>query len=72
MSGDGWPQPEATLNSCSQSVLRYAAINGSPPTSLAQLQSIEGHINKVTDGWGRPILWRVESDEAALYSRLGT
>jgi hypothetical protein len=47
-------------------MLRYAAINGSLPTSLDQLPPIAGHINEVTDGWGRPILWRVDGDKAVL------
>jgi hypothetical protein len=48
--------------------LRYAAANGSLPTSLDQLPRIEGYVNEVADGWGRPIRWRVEGDEVTLTS----
>lgn len=49
-------------------ILRYAATNDSLPVSLGQLPSIEGSVNEVTDGWGRPILWQVEGDEVILTS----
>jgi Type II secretion system (T2SS), protein G len=29
---------------------------------------MEGYSNEVTDGWGRPILWRVEGDDIILTS----
>jgi hypothetical protein len=49
-------------------ILRYAAVHDALPTSLDQLPRIEGFANEVTDGWGRPILWRVEGDEVTLVS----
>lgn len=49
-------------------MLRYAAAHDSLPTSTDQLPHIEGHVNAVTDGWGRPILWRVVGDEVTLTS----
>jgi Type II secretion system (T2SS), protein G len=49
-------------------ILRYAAANGSLPPSSDQLPRVEGYANEVVDGWGRPILWQVESDEVTLTS----
>jgi hypothetical protein len=48
--------------------LRYAAAHDALPSSLIDLPPIEGYSNDVTDGWRRPILWRVEGDEATLTS----
>jgi hypothetical protein len=49
-------------------ILRYAASNGTLPNVLDQLPRIEGFANEVTDGWGRPIQWRVEGDKVILTS----
>jgi hypothetical protein len=49
-------------------ILRFAATHGSLPTSLEQLPCIEGYVNETTDGWGRPILWRIDGDDVILTS----
>lgn len=49
-------------------ILRYATAHDSLPTALDQLPRIEGYVNDVTDGWGRPILWRIEGNQITLIS----
>lgn len=49
-------------------ILRYATVHDSLPTSSDQLPHFEGYSNDATDGWGRPILWRVDGDKVTLTS----
>ena len=49
-------------------ILRYAAAHGTLPESLDQLPTIDEYDNRVTDGWGQPILWRVEGEQVTLSS----
>ena len=49
-------------------ILRYAASHDALPTSLEQLPYFDGFDNSVTDGWRRPILWKVEGDQVTLTS----
>src|SRR4051794_39780777 len=48
--------------------LRYAAGNDSLPKGLKELPHIQGYANEVTDGWGQPILWKIDGDEVTLTS----
>jgi len=40
----------------------YAQENGKIPTSLDSLPKREGYINRTTDGWDRPLEYRVRPD----------
>ena len=40
----------------------YAQKNGSVPSSLEVLPKREGYVNRTTDGWGRPLQYRVRPD----------
>jgi hypothetical protein len=64
------PQAETygNMHMMKRRILRYATTHDSLPTSLDQLPEFEGKINSVTDGWGRPIEWRVEGEQVVLTS----
>jgi len=40
----------------------YAQTNGAVPPSLDVLPKRKGYINRITDGWHRPLLYRVAPD----------
>src|SRR5262249_23074649 len=62
------PATHVNMHMMKRRMLRYAAINGSLPTSLDQLPRIEGYSNEVTDGLGLPIRWLADSDAVTLTS----
>lgn len=67
-----WIPPQALththMHTMKRRILRYASAHEALPISLDQLPRIEGKSNDVTDGWGRPILWRSKGDEVTLVS----
>jgi hypothetical protein len=40
----------------------YAITNGAVPPSLDVLPKRNGYMNRITDGWGRPLVYRVAPD----------
>jgi hypothetical protein len=38
-------------------IMRYAHIHNELPEKINSLPKIEGHVNSVLDGWGRPIIY---------------
>ncbi len=59
---------DANMHVMKRRILRFASAHNALPTSFDQLPHIEGFSNEVTDGWGRPIMWRVEGDVVSLVS----
>jgi hypothetical protein len=56
----------AHMHMTKRRILRYATTHDCLPSSLGALPRIDGFANEVTDGWGRPIQWRVEGNEITL------
>jgi hypothetical protein len=49
----------------------YAETNKSIPPSLDVLPKREGYANRTTDGWNRPLLYRVSQDGIITLTSLG-
>lgn len=49
-------------------ILRFAAHHNTLPTSIDQFPHFEGYHNGVKDGWGKPILWKVDGNTVVLTS----
>jgi hypothetical protein len=57
-----------TMHMMKRRILRYASAHNAAPTSVDQLPLIEGYWNDVVDAWNRPILLKIEGNEATLTS----
>ena len=58
----------ARMHMMKRRILRFANTEGALPKTIDEFPRIEGFDNSVKDGWGRPILWRVEGDKVILTS----
>jgi hypothetical protein len=47
-------------------IIRYARIHNKLPENLDSLPKIEGHVNSVVDGWGRPIIYRYDDGQGVV------
>jgi hypothetical protein len=46
----------------------YVNSNGKPPPDLSVLPARPGYVNRTTDGWNRPLVYRVDADAFSLTS----
>jgi hypothetical protein len=58
----------ARMHMMKRRILRFATAYGVLPNTIDELPRIEGFDNGVKDGWGRPILWRIEAEKVILTS----
>ena len=65
---------ESTKSAIGETFVRisiYAATNMTVPLSLDVLPKRDGYSNQITDGWGRPLEYRVTQDGIMTLTSLG-
>ena len=65
---------DSTITAMDESFARvqiYAKTNGAVPPSLDVLPKRKGYANQITDGWHRPLLYRVAPDGVITITSFG-
>tara|TARA_R110002072_G_scaffold260998_1_gene419590 strand:- start:1988 stop:2464 length:477 start_codon:yes stop_codon:yes gene_type:complete len=57
-----------SIHMCRRRIVRFVKKHNHLPKNLRELEEIAGFSNSIQDGWGEPVVFKVEGDEIHLLS----